>query len=353
VSRADQQLIAALEARNLDISPYQVERWRRTGLIPPNIRRSLGRGRGTTSELAPDAVACAATVAAAGDPKPTSIFWNCAATLAGRYPDMQEIASRPLRSCLVSLVEESDLVDIDEDRAYEEAAYASSPLFSSFSPERQHPLLQDVANVVDHKRRVHEHYLAASYLGVDVVGRRLLRQSVLELGFANDSEADLLIEFLERSFTPADERIGLLDGVDLAHQAYLLYAAALVVEWIQSDDWWRPLELPPSGAQIERLEALGLGFLKRLREPPYQLILALMTFLITEEEFQASLIQALGEEWSKETRSRIHKANFSVQVAPISATRLAEVERWRRQVLERRYPGISFPALVQPPTRAG
>jgi hypothetical protein len=334
VSRADQQLIAALQARNLKVSPYQLERWRRLGLIPPNVRRSLGRGRGTTSELAPDAVACAATVAAAVGSNPDSILRTAAVTLTGDWPHPQDIAARPLRLSLRSLIRESDLVDIDEDTAYEQAAYASSPQFSNFSPQRHHPSLRDVSNVVAHKRQVHEHYLVASYLGVDVVAQRLLRQSVLEVGFANDDEADLLIALLQRSFTRASERIAILDEVDLEDLAYLLHAATLAVGWIRSDHWWSSAP-PATSQQIERLEAVPLGFVKKLREPSLQLAIAITIALATDEEFQHKVVHALGANWSQETRSRIHATDFGIRIDSLSAARQSERMRQWDQWCER------------------
>src|ERR1039457_1527832 len=62
-SRADRELIAALADRGLRVSPYQLERWRTTGLLPRNNRRGLGRGQGSVSELADTAVDLAATLA--------------------------------------------------------------------------------------------------------------------------------------------------------------------------------------------------------------------------------------------------------------------------------------------------
>ena len=56
-------LIDALADRGLDVSPYQLERWRTAGLLPRNNRRPLGRGKGSTSELDDVAVELAARLA--------------------------------------------------------------------------------------------------------------------------------------------------------------------------------------------------------------------------------------------------------------------------------------------------
>lgn len=55
-SQADLALIEALHERGLVVSPYQLERWRRLGLIPRNVRRWLGRGKGSTAEMPDDAI---------------------------------------------------------------------------------------------------------------------------------------------------------------------------------------------------------------------------------------------------------------------------------------------------------
>jgi hypothetical protein len=62
-SRADAALLAALARQGLHASPYQLERWRATGLLPHNRRRGLGRGRGSISELDEHAVAGATILA--------------------------------------------------------------------------------------------------------------------------------------------------------------------------------------------------------------------------------------------------------------------------------------------------
>jgi hypothetical protein len=46
-SNADQELIEYAARRGYTVSARQLERWRQGGLIPCNVRRGLGRGRGT------------------------------------------------------------------------------------------------------------------------------------------------------------------------------------------------------------------------------------------------------------------------------------------------------------------
>ncbi len=60
---ADRELISQLAARGLAVSAAQLERWRRAGLLPGNVREWPGRGRGSVSRLAPEAVEIAAALA--------------------------------------------------------------------------------------------------------------------------------------------------------------------------------------------------------------------------------------------------------------------------------------------------
>jgi len=60
---ADRELIAQLAARDLTVSPAQLERWRCAGLLPRNTRHGRGRGQGSASALSPGAVEIAAALA--------------------------------------------------------------------------------------------------------------------------------------------------------------------------------------------------------------------------------------------------------------------------------------------------
>lgn len=48
-SPADEDLLAAARTRGVVVTGTQLERWRGSGLLPRNVTRSLGRGRGSTS----------------------------------------------------------------------------------------------------------------------------------------------------------------------------------------------------------------------------------------------------------------------------------------------------------------
>ncbi|SOF02451.1 hypothetical protein SAMN05446589_9603 [Streptomyces sp. OV198] len=61
-SGADRELIGRLAALGVVVSGAQLERWRTAGLLPGHARRWLGRGRGSVSVLAEEAVAVAAAL---------------------------------------------------------------------------------------------------------------------------------------------------------------------------------------------------------------------------------------------------------------------------------------------------
>lgn len=330
VSRADQELIAALRALRLKVSPYQLERWRQNGLVPKNIRRSLGRGRGTTSELAPDALACAVTVASAMDPKPPSVLAHITLALLGRFNDTYDIASRPLRTSVAALITESDLLDLDEDVAYARAADMSSPRHASFSPARGHPSLNKVSDVIAHKRNVHQHFLVASYLGVPAVGRGLLGQTLLELGYAHDDSVDMLLDFLEVTFTPATDRHVIVNSVDTTELAYLLCAANFILDIPQTNRWFH---VPATNPQQARFKHSPVRSLALLRSFPGSINLAAVIFLIADTAFHREVHDILGEDWEGETRHRIVTTQFGVQVKPLEAHQRAAQEARRRQWL--------------------
>jgi hypothetical protein len=63
-SKADQQLIEYARQRGVSVTGRQLERWRGSGLLPPNIRDYPGRGRGSTSVPPPGAAELVAWLAA-------------------------------------------------------------------------------------------------------------------------------------------------------------------------------------------------------------------------------------------------------------------------------------------------
>lgn len=93
MSPADRELVARLAERGVSVSAAQVERWRHAGLVPANVRRSLGRGRGSVSVPAAGAVEVAAALAEHARPgrdlRWTVLAWYARAgypALPGEHP---------------------------------------------------------------------------------------------------------------------------------------------------------------------------------------------------------------------------------------------------------------------------
>lgn len=63
LSRADAALIEALADGGQSVSPYQLERWRKAGLLPRPVRKGLGRGAGSVSTYPEEALATARVLA--------------------------------------------------------------------------------------------------------------------------------------------------------------------------------------------------------------------------------------------------------------------------------------------------
>jgi hypothetical protein len=67
-SEADRHLIAAAARHGAAVTARQLERWRASGLLAPNVRSYPGRGRGSTSEPPPGAAELAVWLAANARP---------------------------------------------------------------------------------------------------------------------------------------------------------------------------------------------------------------------------------------------------------------------------------------------
>jgi hypothetical protein len=111
VSAADRELAARLAERGLSVSAAQLERWRHAGLVPANVRRGLGRGRGSVSVPAQGAVEAAAALARHARPgrdlRWTVLAWYAEAghpVLPGQEP-VPEPPWREVRAALLWAVE--------------------------------------------------------------------------------------------------------------------------------------------------------------------------------------------------------------------------------------------------------
>lgn len=125
-SASDLHLIAALAEVGLQVTPYQLERWRAMGLVPRSERHGLGRGRGSVASLPEDALDCARTVAQVTQGRQgldvrrevVAHFCRMASLADGR---LEKMAERTVRSALVAFMERFRVVQMTEDDAYQVA----------------------------------------------------------------------------------------------------------------------------------------------------------------------------------------------------------------------------------------
>src|SRR5712691_11203568 len=99
-SEAAQRLIDELACRGVVVSPRAAEGWAAKGLAPRPIRKSLGRGRGTTSEYPPGSVdqyAAVAAVMRSGKPWQLSVLQLLA---RGYLPHDESLVYRALQDLL-------------------------------------------------------------------------------------------------------------------------------------------------------------------------------------------------------------------------------------------------------------
>lgn len=103
LSLADQELLAAAAAAGQVVTPFQLERWRRQGLVPRNSRRGLGRGRGTVSTVPDDALPRLLTVARSARQGQRLIGGAVFLRLASGQPVTDKELRAALLQCLRSL----------------------------------------------------------------------------------------------------------------------------------------------------------------------------------------------------------------------------------------------------------
>lgn len=125
-SQADSALLAALAEQSLQVSPYQLERWRAAGLLPRNRRRGLGRGHGSTSKLDETAVVCASALARIARQGQRLVGGHVVERLAIGLPAAEEQVRAAFAAELDSLADRlaGDAPDTDDgwQRRYDTAA---------------------------------------------------------------------------------------------------------------------------------------------------------------------------------------------------------------------------------------
>lgn len=122
-SNADQQVIDAARAVGLEVTPAKLERWRRTQLIPRTNRRSLGRGRGTTSGY--DTAAIEYIVGFASHVTARRPLWTIPAAMFTFGDDVPEGALRASYSQLLDSIESELSAGFDGDELDQAEAAAA------------------------------------------------------------------------------------------------------------------------------------------------------------------------------------------------------------------------------------
>lgn len=222
VGAADQRLIGLLASVGASVSPYQLERWRTLGLMPRNIRRGLGRGRGSFSEPADDALACARFLCLCTRNSHhivENVVWNFYEVSAVSPSHANALPETPIRGALLLNISRQSSSEIDEDLAYiiaeDKARRDTSFTARTFHHARAWGLEFDALRRGDLStydelrarsrqsrrslstlRPAYAHVMAAERLGVEAVGYEMVRESIVELAWASVDESEKSTRFL-------------------------------------------------------------------------------------------------------------------------------------------------------------
>ena len=245
-SANDLHLTAALAELGLQVTPYQLERWRAMGLVPRSQRHGLGRGRGSVASLPEDALDCARTVVQATRGRQgldvrrevVAHFCRMASRADGR---LEKMAEWTVRSALIAFMERFRVPRMTEDDAYQVAMskVIVDPYIGSHPLGYQVPGYDEDNAVRRRKlqvmRSAYQHILAAEMTGTEAVGDDLLEESVAVLGWATSESASILVAYLNTTLQRTDEHIAILRSVPYARllevsklASGLMYAAAVV-----------------------------------------------------------------------------------------------------------------------------
>lgn len=189
-SAADTQLLDALASLGMHATSYQLERWRLGGFMPRNVRRSLGRGRGSESEPALDAFACAQALArfSAQGASPARRIAERFYGLSSESPDRaRSLPERVVRTSLRSLLEEDRVPAAkSEDAAYQEAFEIAAKdrwILRGSDMAFFHGEPAVPARSMREARAAYEHVLAAQRLGVYAVGVEIIQEALVTMGW--------------------------------------------------------------------------------------------------------------------------------------------------------------------------
>jgi len=223
-SRADLAVICKLAGRGISVSPAQLERWRRAGLMPRNSRRGRGRGGGSTSMTHPEAAEIAATISSHArqgrDLRLAVIDWFAAAGLPGP-PGQTAIPEPPLTAVkqalgwIITSGPEYQLLqqarasrteeELDEVFASAEVVLrpiTSSPAVDLDAARQAVATGQDVPPLTRRNgqqvRAGFTHLIAATGTGLDEYDPELLAQSAADVGLMPTVDAEHWQQFTAR-----------------------------------------------------------------------------------------------------------------------------------------------------------
>lgn len=209
-SAADAAMLDVARSYGFDVSPAQVERWRRFGVLERNHRVGRGQGRGSTS-TAPDGAAEAAAAMARfsgqGQSRNMALLrWfghvglplNAAKSAAVPEPPIDPVRSamiwfdrRSLASRLAALTQSTSTgADERADKAYElvQQLIARARLTDPLLSDRMRSIVLTDRDLPGERRRVQTardaavHALVAHHVGLDTVGPGLVVDSLGSLG---------------------------------------------------------------------------------------------------------------------------------------------------------------------------
>ncbi|TDO38242.1 hypothetical protein C8E87_1892 [Paractinoplanes brasiliensis] len=213
--------LEVLAKRGIQVSPYQLERWRARGLVPRNDRRGLGRGFGTYSVPSADLVSSLETIACAGVRR-TQVEWQVLvymhrmAKSSDGEDRLARLAERPIRRCLEYAVLHERPAGMNEDDAYREAANLALEEFNWWLPRvpRGQAAAHYEPTELREMRAACEQVLAADRIGVLAVGSELLVESVIRLRWARtEAEAETLVDYLDLVLNRRREHLDLARSV--------------------------------------------------------------------------------------------------------------------------------------------
>lgn len=219
------EVIAAMADRGVHVSHYQLERWRAAGLIPRNVRHGLGRGSGSTSRPAPQMLSCVEAVARASISR-SDIGRHI---LGGLYesvfrPSWGDLVApeQPLRRAFEMVLERDRHPPVPEDDAYliaETEARGDESVAASLRHWSRRPMALGIRTprMLQQFRRSYEHVLAARHIGVSAVGRDILEESVVNLGWATGGTSHQVVDYLDLVLGRYDDHVMTVRTADYGH----------------------------------------------------------------------------------------------------------------------------------------